>query len=587
MTKSIHMMMGNKAKGTRVHSAAEIFSKKGFATNVRDQMEEAIASGSVVTKAERLNTMKRLTREAYEAAHPEVKALCLAKVEEERETKASELLKPGTRERTNAELAKALEECTAPIAHFLQAIHEMTGFHWTILGAGPDPRCNGDINVMSYHTGINEYGQNWQQATPNFDDKHIKPFVAFVSSLFPEHIRKTHALDHVLPTPSSTLGTEANPVAGESQSSDASHNLPSTSALTRSPHLLPHVPHVPIPADGNVHQPPADVWYPAQHPQGLISFDHGYDLGGSVDFGMSDFHNPSEASAMITSGQFGMSDFHNPSEISVMSASMPSSSLSACLDSPSISPISTWTQRDVHYTSPPRLRPRLFAANFASSTPTSGIISRPSPAPFIAPLTFNFPSLPAPLRTPGSSMPAPTVSLPTSGSSTPAPTVSLPTSGSSTPAPTVSLPTPGSSTPPPTVSATISVEVSHGGAAVSGQSLSNHANIAENDTANASVEGIDTSGVGTPGATAVEAVRVDSDKDVTFSKPKGHPTCGKHIRQVPTVSEIPNDSNSTQPVRKTGRIRTETTRLMQANNIGQNLKRSRSTKPQSERPKKK
>lgn len=109
--------MGNKVKGTRVHSAAEIFSKTGFATDVRDQLDEAIASGSVVTKAERLNTLKKLTKEAYENAHPEVKALCLAKVQEEHMTKASELLNPRTRERTNAELAKCvgliLRECLA------------------------------------------------------------------------------------------------------------------------------------------------------------------------------------------------------------------------------------------------------------------------------------------------------------------------------------------------------------------------------------------------------------------------------------------------------------------------------------------
>ncbi|KAG1860958.1 hypothetical protein F4604DRAFT_1930042 [Suillus subluteus] len=166
--------MGNKVKGTRVHSAAEIFSKTGFATNVRDQMEEAIASGSVVMKAERLNTMKKLTKQAYDAAHPEVKALCLAKVEEESKFVDLIYMKTVSSSLPN----RALEECTGPVAHFLQAIHEMTRFHWTILGAGPDPRCNGDINVMSYHTGINEHGQNWQQATPNFDDKHIKPYVA-------------------------------------------------------------------------------------------------------------------------------------------------------------------------------------------------------------------------------------------------------------------------------------------------------------------------------------------------------------------------------------------------------------------------
>ncbi|KAG1789191.1 uncharacterized protein HD556DRAFT_1311564 [Suillus plorans] len=470
MTKSIHKMMGNKAKGTRIHSTAEIYSKTGLATDVRDKLEEAIASGSVVTKAERFVAMKKLTKEAYEAAHPEVQALCLAKVQEERETKASQLLKPKTQERTNLE---ALEECTGPIAHFLQAIHEMTGFHWTVLGAGPDPRYNGDINMMSYHTGVNEYGQNWKQATPDFDDKHIKPYVAFISSLFP---------------------------------------------------------HTPIAVAENTHQPPPDTWYSIQHPDDLISFDTGYDFV----------------------------------------ADSPSS--------PSFSPISTW-KRDMLPTSPPHFRLQVLAANFASSTSPSDIIGGSSPTPFITPPMFTFPPLPAPPLAPWS--------FDASSAYVYLPSTFSPTTGTqvlrhqllfhflhSQPHhwhPVLQLP------------AVSSVTVSGNLSSANGSRI---------DTL-----------VGVEALAAVvvlEAVRVDSDRNVTTSSEpisegnelrsacaENLPASGKRIQKVLADPEIPTKStSSTLPVRKTGRLRTETTRLVQANNIGQNPKRPRPAESQSEHRKK-
>ncbi|KAG1729675.1 uncharacterized protein EDB91DRAFT_1085701 [Suillus paluster] len=110
---------------------------------------------------------QRGAQEAYTAASPDVQASCIATVQAERDAKASE---------------------------------------------GPDPRYNGDINVISYHTGVNEQGQNWMQATPEFNERHLKPFTAFVSRLFLEHMRKTRALSYVPPTPSqqdtSVLGAE-------------------------------------------------------------------------------------------------------------------------------------------------------------------------------------------------------------------------------------------------------------------------------------------------------------------------------------------------------------------------------------------
>ncbi|KAG2366006.1 hypothetical protein BDR07DRAFT_1373949 [Suillus spraguei] len=239
----------------------------------------------------------------------------------------------------------------------------MTGFHWTILGTGPDPWYNGDINAMSYHTETNEYGQNWKHTTPDFDDKYIKPYIAFILSLFLEHVRKTRAIDYVPITPSSTLGTHTNLVAGESHSSNAGQNLPS--------HLLMHL-SLQL---KNMHQPLADTWHLAQHPDGLISFNNEYDFGAS--------------------GDFGMPDFENPSATGIMNTSESSSNPPTRLDSLSLSPISAW-KINMLYTSPPR---------FPLTSPSD--IIKSSPAPFIPLPMFTFPPLPVPPPVPGPSTSAP------------------------------------------------------------------------------------------------------------------------------------------------------------------------------------
>lgn len=128
--------------------------------------------------------------------------------------------------------------------------------------------------------------------------------------------------------------------------------------------------------------------------------------------------------------------------------------------------------------------------------------------------------------------------------------------------------------------------------------------VAGNNTVDASANGsgIDTSvGVGTVGAVAaLEAIRVDSGRNVTTSSEpivsegdeppsactENPLTSGKRVQKVLADPEIPSKSNSTPPIRKTGRVRMETTRFTQANSIGQNPKRPRPAESQNERPKK-
>lgn len=100
-------MFGNKAKGTRVHTPAEIFLSNHGA-EVQNKLQDAIDAGSIMTKGEKLTTARKLALEAYTAASPEVQASCLAAVQAEHDAKASAVLrlKGAPEERTNAERAK-------------------------------------------------------------------------------------------------------------------------------------------------------------------------------------------------------------------------------------------------------------------------------------------------------------------------------------------------------------------------------------------------------------------------------------------------------------------------------------------------
>ncbi|KAG1907214.1 uncharacterized protein F5891DRAFT_1169444 [Suillus fuscotomentosus] len=143
MGKTIWQMLTNKAKGTQIHTEAEVFSKMRYADDVQAQVKESIASGSL-TKSEKLGAVRLMTCTAYE----DVKALCRAKVQAERDAKASEVLKKTDEAPTNAQYARALTERMGPISQFMQVIKDMTGWEWSLIGAGPDPRLDGNINAM-------------------------------------------------------------------------------------------------------------------------------------------------------------------------------------------------------------------------------------------------------------------------------------------------------------------------------------------------------------------------------------------------------------------------------------------------------
>ncbi|KAG0704198.1 hypothetical protein DFH29DRAFT_873978 [Suillus ampliporus] len=351
MMKSIQKMLGNKAKGTQVHTPAEIFTKSSHGADVHNKL--------ITTKGEKLNTARKLAQEAYAAASPNVQVSCIATVQAECDAKASEVLKQkhAAEERTNTELAKALEECPGPIAHFLQAIHEMTGFHWSIMGTGPDPRYNGDINVISYHTGVNEQG----------------------------HVRKMCALSYVPSTPSQKDTSTSGSLSIENGA------LPPASAPITSLLLS------------------------------FDTHDFASSCGSSDYMELPTFSSSYRSSDYMELLTFNMYDNNlNVQPSSSTSTSTSSYSLMPYLNSPSSSPISSWNCdacNSQNYTSPPHFQPHDTFESFHGqiamsditqpSLPTSDLtqpslptsnVTQPSLPPFIAPKspTFNLPPISAP-----------------------------------------------------------------------------------------------------------------------------------------------------------------------------------------------
>ncbi|KAG1861092.1 hypothetical protein C8R48DRAFT_673652 [Suillus tomentosus] len=120
MTKLIIKMIGNKAKGTWVHTEVEIFFKMNYDAAVQSQIKEKIECGLLITKNKKSMAVRELMKAAYEAAPLEIQLLCKAKAAEECEAKASTILSKAaaTRTPTNTQYAKVLEECISLISQF-------------------------------------------------------------------------------------------------------------------------------------------------------------------------------------------------------------------------------------------------------------------------------------------------------------------------------------------------------------------------------------------------------------------------------------------------------------------------------------
>ncbi|KAG2055335.1 hypothetical protein BDR06DRAFT_1006917 [Suillus hirtellus] len=511
-----------------------------YADNIQAQVKESITSGSL-TKGEKLGAVRLMTCTAYEDASEDVKALCRAKVQAERDAKASEVLKKTDEAPTNAQYARALTECMGLISQFMQVIKDMTGWEWSLIGAGPDPRLDGNINAMSYHSGVNATGLNWKQATPHFNETHLKVYVDFISTVFPLHIRKTRALDY---DASASSSMPSAPSASQSLDSGCSQ-----------PDALPTTP----PATTSFQSPPLGLSAPPASTEHYGLHDPSVSFSPNVSLQSSNGYNLQDIS-FTTKASFDAPNWENPLPLlrSLLdgSPSTPNGSIGS----------STWRMPPVlcsFLSSSNSFPPALQLSPITSHSFTQSAASHLLPSlPPIATPQFTFPSLPSP-SLPSHSLPhhspvLPSHSLPCHSPVLPAPVLPAPV----LPAPILLAPVlpapilPSSVLPAPVLPAPILL------APVL------PAPILPSSVLPAPVL------PSTP--PAPPAAETPQNGDVQHSAPEKTLKVKQKraSKAIDTVMEVV-ESADPNTLQKTGHIRQESTCMVQANQIGQINKRSR------------
>ncbi|KAH6897840.1 hypothetical protein BKA70DRAFT_1231193 [Coprinopsis sp. MPI-PUGE-AT-0042] len=185
----------------RTLSEVNVYSKMFYEKRVKAKVD---AEKLKEPGAPAVAIMNRVLRASYKEESDEVKEA----VREERDR----LLQ---KRKDNAEvIASALDEADdldfdspARIAQFLGVLKEVmnsffepierkTGWVWTVIGAGPDPRKpTGQITTKSFHYGETPTGQNFFEWHPMFNQVYMNPLSSFAHQVFPESIRQQRALD--------------------------------------------------------------------------------------------------------------------------------------------------------------------------------------------------------------------------------------------------------------------------------------------------------------------------------------------------------------------------------------------------------
>ncbi|KAH7903209.1 hypothetical protein BJ138DRAFT_1120602 [Hygrophoropsis aurantiaca] len=204
MTKCVNKMLTDKAKGTRGPPTNEIAMKLLYEDQVKPVVRAGIDAGLYTTKGEKLMAVRILTAAALQEAGPDVMAAALSLKCEKSKKKEKDndgVVAP----RTNDEYAVAQADFPIIAGQWCNMMEALTGCSFSIFMGGPDPRLDGEINVVSYHTGTAESGTTFSRVNKDFDARYTKPWSDFLESVYPAPLRKLRALgveSHLLDTPS-------------------------------------------------------------------------------------------------------------------------------------------------------------------------------------------------------------------------------------------------------------------------------------------------------------------------------------------------------------------------------------------------
>ncbi|KAJ2976198.1 hypothetical protein NUW54_g11606 [Trametes sanguinea] len=233
-----------KVKGTRALQQIEVYSKQYYHSKIKPVVEEEIRRVKhqngiqKLSPQERLDIVRRCTRECWEAEDPAIRQEIAdmhledkARMQELTEACKSSSTGP-TEDRTAEQYQHAIDNAPAMIERALAPIRAMTGGVITVLWSGPVPEDGGAIGSFAVHQGQNPSGHNFAQSTPSFSQSIVLPHVQFARTVFPPEVRQRRVLQTATESRNSSPKPSCDRASKVPQKASLLHAESHTSART-------------------------------------------------------------------------------------------------------------------------------------------------------------------------------------------------------------------------------------------------------------------------------------------------------------------------------------------------------------------
>ncbi|KAH6890719.1 hypothetical protein BKA70DRAFT_1441935 [Coprinopsis sp. MPI-PUGE-AT-0042] len=262
----VQVVVAQASSQGRVLSEEHIYARMYYNDRVKPKVD---AEKLLNPDAAPIAIMNRVLRELYKNEDDETKQAVrkerdnlLEQKKKDTETIAKALDEPDDQHAyPPEEIAQFLGVLKDVMNTFFGPVERKTGWVWTVMGAGPDPRKpNGQITTKSFHYGETPTHKTFFDWHPMFNREFMNPLSSFAHQVFPEAIRKEQALDQ------QKLKTWKSSVNVSRDAEDTDEVLaPSVGTSTPS-----YTPHRPLNASLDLHDPAAPSQALSQTPGGAI-----------------------------------------------------------------------------------------------------------------------------------------------------------------------------------------------------------------------------------------------------------------------------------------------------------------------------
>ncbi|KAF5320626.1 hypothetical protein D9611_013728 [Ephemerocybe angulata] len=183
----------------------QLYSKKYYEERIKPRVEKALES-KVVDRKRMLVLTNQITKEVYDNEEEDVREEIRQMREDELAGRAEDMSKIRELFKKDARAEEEIERSPQEMARFLNVLGQVlksvvdflgpnTGWCWTIVGGGPDPRKpDAAFSTATFHSGTTQAGLNLAEHSPMVHDVLMVPFSKFLRDVYPLEVQLKRAL---------------------------------------------------------------------------------------------------------------------------------------------------------------------------------------------------------------------------------------------------------------------------------------------------------------------------------------------------------------------------------------------------------